>query len=151
MAEAKIDIVGPGDIPLVADMYSKIFRPQRDPAFFRRRFQGRCNVLLLVATLENDPVGFFIGFELKPTVYFAWFYGVLPNCRRQGIASQLMDAVHSWAAEQGYESIRFECHNQHRPMLHLAIARKYDIVGMRWDPDRGDNLVIFEKSLLPVS
>jgi len=23
----------------------------------------------------------------------------------------------------------------------------YDIVGIRWDPDRGDNLVIFEKSL----
>jgi GNAT superfamily N-acetyltransferase len=148
MAEAKIDIVGPGDIPLVAELYSQVFRPARDPAFFRRRFQGRCNVLMLVATLENEPVGFFIGFELKPTVYFAWFYGVLPHNRRQGIASQLMDAVHSWAAEQGYEAIRFECHNQHRPMLHLAIARHYDIVGIRWDPDRGENLVIFEKSLV---
>ena len=67
--------------------------------------------------------------------------------RRQGIASQLMDAVHSWAKQNDYESIRFECHNQHRPMLHLAIALEYDIVGIRWDPDRGDNLVIFEKVL----
>jgi hypothetical protein len=33
-------------------------------------------------------------------------------------------------------------------MLHLAIAKEYDIVGMRWDPDRGDNLVIFEKVLV---
>ena len=32
-------------------------------------------------------------------------------------------------------------------MLHLAIALGYDIVGIRWDPDRGDNLVLFEKSL----
>src|SRR6185436_8378573 len=101
MADVKIDIVGPGEIPLVADLYNQIFRPSRDAAFFRRT----------------------------------------------GIASQRMDAVHAWAAEQGYESIRFECHNQHRPMLHLAIARMYDIVGIRWDPDRGDNLVIFEKSL----
>jgi hypothetical protein len=23
----------------------------------------------------------------------------------------------------------------------------YEMVGIRWDPDRGDNLVIFEKSL----
>jgi GNAT superfamily N-acetyltransferase len=83
----------------------------------------------------------------SPTVYFAWFYGVIPDCRRQGIASQLMDAVHSWARQHGYESLRFECHNQHRPMLHLAIALGYDIVGIRWDPDRGDNLVIFEKVL----
>jgi hypothetical protein len=30
-------------------------------------------------------------------------------------------------------------------MLHLAIALGDDSVGIRWDPDRGDNLVIFEK------
>jgi len=147
MAEVKIDIVGPGDIPLIADLYGQVFRPPRDVAFFRRRFQGRCNVLMLVASLAGQPVGFFIGFELKPTMFFAWFYGVVPAHRREGVASQLMDAVHSWARDQGYEAIRFECHNQHRPMLHLAIARMYDIVGIRWDPDRGDNLVIFEKSL----
>ena len=104
-------------------------------------------MLHLIARLDDRPVGFFLGFELKPTVYFAWFYGVLPEQRRQGIASQLMDAVHSWAQQNDYESIRFECHNQHRPMLHLAIARHYDIVGIRWDPDRGDNLVLFEKVL----
>ncbi len=147
MADAKIDVVGPGEIPLIAELYSQIFRPARDAAFFRRRFQGRANVLMLVASQGDEPVGFFIGFELKPTVYFAWFYGVVPTKRRQGIASQLMDAVHAWCIENGYESIRFECHNQHRPMLHLAIARMYDIVGIRWDPDRGDNLVIFEKQL----
>jgi hypothetical protein len=55
--------------------------------------------------------------------------------------------VHSWATQYGYESIRFECHNQHRAMLHLAIELKYDIVGIRWDPNRGDNLVIFQKIL----
>ena len=58
-----------------------------------------------------------------------------------------MDAVHSWAKLNEYDAIRFECHNQHRPMLHLAIALGYDIVGIRWDPDRGDNLVLFEKGL----
>ncbi len=100
-----------------------------------------------MARIDKQPVGFFLGFELKPAVYFAWFYGVLPEYRRQGVASQLMDAVHSWAQQNGYEAIRFECHNQHRPMLHLGIAREYDIVGMRWDTDRGENLVIFEKTL----
>jgi len=41
-------------------------------------------VLQLIARLSDRPVGFFLGFELKPTVYFAWFYGVAPDCRRQG-------------------------------------------------------------------
>jgi GNAT superfamily N-acetyltransferase len=150
MASAKIDVIGPNEVPLIAELYSNIFRPARDGAFFRRRFQGRYNVLMLLAHLDESPVGFFVGFELKPTVFFAWLYGVLPDQRRQGIASQLMEAVHGWAVEHGYDSIRFECHNQHRPMLHLAIEQLYDIVGIRWDPDRSENLVLFEKSLLAV-
>src|SRR5947209_4720028 len=147
MADAIIDLVGPDDMPVICSLYNQIFRPARDVDSFKRRFRGRYNELMLIARLKDAPVGFFLGFELKPTVYFAWFYGVLPECRRQGIASQLMEAMHSWAKQHEYESVRFECHNQHRPMLHLAIAQEYDIVGIRWDPDRGDNLVIFEKVL----
>jgi GNAT superfamily N-acetyltransferase len=147
MADAVVERVGEGDLPLLVQLYNQIFRPGRDLDSFQRRFRGRYNILQMMARIKDRPVGFFLGFELKPTVFFAWFYGVVPECRRQGIASQLMEAVHDWAKEEGYESIRFECHNQHRPMLHLAIAMQYDIVGIRWDPDRGDNLVIFEKVL----
>jgi GNAT superfamily N-acetyltransferase len=147
MADAVIEILGPEDLPVLVNLYNQIFRPPRDVESFRRRYQGRYNVLQLLARVEKEPVGFFLGFELKPTVFFAWFYGVLPTWRRQGIASQLLEAVHSWARQNDYESIRFECHNQHRPMLHLAIASGYDIVGIRWDPDRLNNLVIFEKAL----
>jgi GNAT superfamily N-acetyltransferase len=147
MADATIDQVGPEELPVMVDLYNHIFRPARDTESFKRRFLGRYNVLHLVAHLDHQPVGFFMGFELKPTVYFGWFYGVLPEHRRKGIASQLMEAVHSWAQQNEYESIRFECHNQHRPMLHLAIALEYDIVGIRWDPDRGENLVLFERVL----
>ncbi|MBM4072131.1 MAG: GNAT family N-acetyltransferase [Planctomycetes bacterium] len=147
MADAIIELVGPNELPLIVSIFNQIIRPPRDVDTFERRFRGRYNVLQLVARVDDRPVGFFLGFELKPTVFFAWFYGVLPDYRRQGIASQLMDAVHAWARQNEYESIRFECHNQHRPMLHLAIALGYDIVGIRWDSDRGDNLVIFEKVL----
>ncbi|MSQ94144.1 MAG: GNAT family N-acetyltransferase [Gemmataceae bacterium] len=147
MADAIIDLVGPDELPILCELYNEIFRPARDLETFQRRFRGRYNVLMLVTRLDDKPVGFFIGFELKPGVFYSWFYGVILAYRRQGIASQLMDAVHSWVKQNDYDSIRFECHNQHRSMLHLAIELGYDIVGMRWDPDRGDNLVIFEKVL----
>ncbi len=149
MADAVIDVVGPDDLPLVADLYNQIFRPTRAVESFRRRYQGRHNVLQLVARVGDRPVGLFLGFELKPDVFFAWFYGVLPDFRRLGIGSQLMEAAQSWAAANEYDSIRLECHNQHRPLLHLAIALGYDIVGIRWDADRTDNLIIFEKVLTP--
>src|SRR5262245_50500316 len=147
MADAIIDVVGPEELPLIAEMYNQIFRPPRDIESFRRRFRGRYNILHLVARIKDRPVGFFLGFELKPTVFYAWFYGVLPEFRRQGIASQLMDAAHSWARQHEYEAIRVECHNRHRPMLQLSIDLGYDIVGLRRDADRGDNLVILEQSL----
>jgi GNAT superfamily N-acetyltransferase len=147
MADAIIDIVGQDDLPVIVDLYNQIYRPPRDVESFRRRFQGRYNVLQMIARIKDRPVGFFMGFELKPTTFFAWFYGVLPDFRRQGIATQLMEAVHDWAREQEYESVRLECHNSARPMLHLAIALGYIVAGIRWDPDRGDNLVIFEKTL----
>src|SRR6516164_7372206 len=85
MADAIIDLVGPNDLPVIVSIYNQIFRPPRDVESFRRRFRGRYNVLQLVARLQDRPVGFFLGFELKPTVFFAWFYGFLPECRRQGI------------------------------------------------------------------
>lgn len=147
MADATIEVVGIDELPQIVELYNQIFRPARDVEAFRRRYLGRYNVLQLIARVDDRPMGFFIGFEQKPDVYYAWFYGVLPNTRRMGIGSQLMEAAQSWAAQHNYESIRLECHNQHRPMLHLAIQLGYDIVGIRWEPDRGSNLVIFEKQL----
>ena len=151
MADAVIDVVGVEELPTIVGLYNQIFRPTRTLESFRRRYLGRYNVLQLVARIGDKPVGFFLGFELKPDTYYAWFYGVLPEARRSGVGSQLIEAAQSWAAQHGYEVIRLECHNQHRPMLHLAIALGYDIVGIRWDADRGANLVLFEKGLSPTN
>lgn len=147
MADATIDIVGTDELPLIAELYNQIFRPTKTVEAFRRRYRGRYNVLQLVARVKDRPAGFFLGFELKPDTFFAWFYGVLPDFRRMGIGSQLIEAAQSWATQNEYETIRLECHNSHRPMLHLAIEMGYDIVGLRWDADRGDNLILFEKTL----
>lgn len=148
MANAEVVVVGAGELPLIADLYNEIFRPPRDVEFFKRRFMGRYNALLLVANIDKQPVGFATGFELKPSVFFSWLTGVMPEYRRAGVASQLHEAQAQWAIEHGYQHIRMECHNKHRPVLQMAIKTGFNIVGIRWDPDRQDNLIIFEKSLV---
>lgn len=148
MATAKIHPVGPDEYELVADLYNEIFRPSQDADHFRRRLQGRRNAMLLVAELDDKAVGFACGYELRPTTYYSWLCGVLPDARRLGIASQLISAEQAWACENGYEMLRFECNNQARPMIHVAIRDGYDIVGIRWDSRSQSNLVIFEKNLL---
>src|SRR5260370_20994289 len=112
MADAIIDMVGPEDLPVISQLYNQIFRPPRDVESFIRRYRGRYNVLQLIARLDNRPVGFFLGFELKPTVFFAWFYGVILEFRRQGIPSQLIDSGYQWAEQKQFQSNPLECHNQ---------------------------------------
>ena len=66
-----------------------------------------------------------------------------------GVATQLINTAADWAHSRGYGAIRFECHNRQRAMLHFGIANDYDIVGMRWDSDRAENLLVLEKQLEP--
>ena len=147
MADAVIEVVSEDELPLIVELYNQIFRPARTVESFRRRYMGRYNVLQLVAKVEGKPIGFFLGFELKPDTFFAWFYGVLPDERRAGLGAQLMETAQKWAQDHNYELMRLECLNSHRPMLHLAIDLNYDIVGLRWDADLKGNLVLFEKKL----
>ncbi len=147
MADARIIAVGPGEIGMITELYNRVFSPRKDEEFFRRRFQGRHNVSMLVALLDDIPVGFIIGFELMPSTYFCWLAGVAPDSRRMGIATQLMQAQQALAMEHNYNLLRFECQNQHRPMLHVAITEGYDLVGIRWDTTTAANVVIFEKEL----
>ena len=37
MANARIDVVGPSEFPVIAGLYSQMYRPTRDAEFFRRR------------------------------------------------------------------------------------------------------------------
>ena len=106
--DAVIDVVGTDELPAIVDLYNQIFRPARDIDSFRRRYLGRYNILQMLATVKDKPVGFFLGFELKPDTYYAWFYGVLPDFRRHGVATQLMEAAHDWVRQRGYEVIRVE-------------------------------------------
>lgn len=147
MTNSKIHVVGPGEYQLICDLYNEIFRPAADVAYLQLRLKHRHNVLTLVAELDERPVGFSCGYELRPSTYYTWLYGVIPDARRLGVASQLMAAEHAWARDHGYEMARFECYNDHRPILLLAIKNGFNIAGIRWDAQTSNNHVIFEKSL----
>ncbi len=147
MANARIELVGSGELELITSLYNQVFSPPKEVAFFERRFQGRRNVTQLVASIDDHPVGFALGLEITATTYFNLLVGVIPDFRRLGLATQLMQALEAWATEHDYPILRFECQNQHRPMLHVAITEGFDLVGIRHDIETGANVVIFEKEL----
>ena len=147
MAQAEIIIADDRLLSAAVDLYNTMFRPRREVDFFKRRFTGRYNTLSLIAKMDDKPVGFWIGFELKPGMFYHWLGGVHSDVRRHGVASQLQDAQQAWARDHGYEYIRCECMNHQKEFVHFAIAAGYDIVGIRWDSTHADNLVVFEKNL----
>ncbi len=148
MPDTSIDRIQATDSETLAHLYNLVFRPERDAAWIARRIEGRSKPLCQVARIEQDAVGFYVGFELKPDTHFVWLVGVTPDLRRTGVATQLMHAAHDWARTEGYRFVRFECENRIRPFLHFGIANDYDIVGIRWDPDRLTNLIVFQKQIL---
>jgi GNAT superfamily N-acetyltransferase len=147
MAQADISVVTEQQLPMIVELYNQVFRPAETEEYFRRRFQGRYNVLVMMASLDNRPVGFTIGFELKPFVFYNWLMGVHVDFRRKGIGKQLIESQNEWARTHGYEYLRFELLNRHKPMLHVALDAGFDIVGTRWDSMRSDLLLQFEKAL----
>lgn len=147
MATAKIISINPTELDIITDLYNEMFSPAQDEEFFRRRFMGRHNVAMFLATFDEEPVGFAIGFELMPSTYFCWLCGVMKDARRMGVATQLMHALLAFAKDHAYSIARFECQNQHRPMLHVAISESFDLVGIRWDTNTAHNVVIFERDL----
>lgn len=147
MAQADIIIADEKLLPHAVELYNQIFRPRRDVDYFKRRFTGRYNVLTLLARMEERPVGFWIGFELKPGMFYHWLGAVAAGSRRQGIGRQLHEAQQAWAKDHGYEYVRCEAMNHQREFIHFAISVGYDIAGSRWDSTHADNLIVFEKSL----
>ncbi|MGF1632463.1 MAG: GNAT family N-acetyltransferase [Phycisphaerae bacterium] len=134
-------------LPQVTEVYNQIFRPRLTTEALARRFLGRHNLLMLLALVSEKPVGFWIGFELKPGMFFHWMGGTVPELRRHGIARQMREAQHAWAKEQGYEIIRAESLNNHREFVHFNITSHYDVVGTRWDSQRAAMMVLFEHNL----
>ena len=148
MAQADIIIADEKLLPQAVEVYNSIFRPKREVDFFKRRFLGRYNVLTLIARMDDRPVGFWVGFELKPGMFYHWMGAVKTDIRRHGVARQLHEAQCAWAKDHGYEFVRCESMNHQREFIHFAVAIGYDIVGVRWDSTHADNLVVFEKNLI---
>ncbi len=148
LANADIIIADERLLPQAVELYNQMFRPKRETDFFKRRFMGRYNVLTLLARIDEKPVGFWVGFELKPGMFYHWLGGVVADLRRHGVARQLQEAQQAWAKDHGYEHIRCECMNHQREFIHFAVSVGYDLVGIRWDSTHADNLIVFEKNLV---
>jgi GNAT superfamily N-acetyltransferase len=144
-----------GYFELLAQVNPVIF-PDWNEAEFRKKISDKKDVMLLLARIDDQVVGYKLGYGLERglkcagaegEIFYSMLGGVLPKFRRLGLAGQLMNEQHAWAKMRGYQTVQTKTMNEHRAMLALNIKLKFDIISAELDPGDGRFKILMEKKL----
>lgn len=102
--------------------------------------------LILIATVDQEPVGFKVGYERSATFY-SWMGGVLPGFRQKGIAKLLAEEQEKWVIRHGYTTISFKTRNSHKGMLIFALKNGFNITGFISKNKIEDSRILLQKKL----
>lgn len=134
-------------LQVLEDLERPTFPEPLSKAVFATELRGKRNLLVLVAAQGGTICGYKIGFEHASNVFFSWSGCVLPEFRRQGVASRLMAEQHRIAKNLGYSYVRTHTKNKYRGMLVLNIKSGFDVTGVYKNMSEKMHGIILEKSL----
>ncbi|CAF3637178.1 unnamed protein product [Rotaria sp. Silwood1] len=103
--------------------------------------------LILVAYIDNQPVGYLMGYE-RYSSFYIWIVGVLPNHRRQGILVQLMNRTEQWAMKEKYKSLTIKTRNSFKSMLLFLISHDFKLIDIDKRQSVDTHRLILEKQLI---
>jgi GNAT superfamily N-acetyltransferase len=132
--EIGVTEVGPAEYPLLEVLRETIFGEvgHRSLTPFADLLDGRKDVLLLIAHLEGNPIGFKVGCADRPGVYFSRSGGVLKDYRRQGLARRMQDWQEQFAIARGYKQVFFNTFNHFPHMIQFGLATGFRPVAAEW-------------------
>lgn len=136
-----------GTIDTVVALSQQIpeFKNPHGAAEYAKRLAGIPH-LILVLFIDNQPVGFKVGYE-RDGSFYSWMGGVLPKYRRLGVAQALADQQVKWAQQQGYTHLTFKTRNSHKSMLIFALKNGFDIIGFSERNPVAENRILLRKQL----
>ena len=117
-----------GSFEKCVDLSFKI--PEFNSPFKIKEYKKRCagKHLAFIAEIENQPVGFKVGYDrFNNGSFYSWMGGVLPEFRKKGVASALADFQENWAKRNGYNSIILKTRKKHRAMIAFSLNRGFTI------------------------
>ncbi|APC47680.1 GNAT family N-acetyltransferase [Virgibacillus halodenitrificans] len=127
----------------VLNLHDSIFK---DAATLISKAENKSKVVFNLALEDEEIIGYKIGYELEPNLFYSWLGGVDESHRNKGVASKLMDQQHLYLIEKGYEIVQTKTKNKWRGMLVLIIKSGFDVIGTYTD-NEGEPKIILEKRL----
>jgi len=110
------------------DLSSKI--PEFNSPYKIEEYKKRCagKYLVLIAEIDNQSVGFKIGYDrFNNGSFYSWMGGVLPKFRRMGVAYSLANFQEKWATKNKFSSILLKTRQKHDGMIAFSLNRGFII------------------------
>ena len=102
---------------------------------------------VVVAYKDNDPVGCGAIKEYSPTTLEVKRMYTAPEHRGQGIATEVLTELESWAAELEYEKCILETGKKQPEAIRLYEKNGYKLIPNYGQYAKIDNIVCFEKAI----
>ena len=120
----RIEQVGFDQLELIRKLNLSIFKEQRIINSFER-----ADVLMLVAYLNDQPVGFKVGYRYDIRTFYSAKGGVLSDYRRRGLARRMLYGMMDMVREKGYRRFLYDTFPNKNPgMAILGFKEGFTII-----------------------
>ena len=138
------------DLKGVVELDKIVFGISRTPEEIEDKLKLQNDVHVTIATVTDGKiVGYGIGYEEKGK-YYLWSLAVLPEYRRRGIGSEILEEQISFAKEKGYASFFVKTSNKWKEMLRLLLKKRFNIIGFKeheWEDGPLGSAIWLEKNI----
>jgi len=115
--------------------------------YFEERY-GDKDKLIIIAYLDNQPIGYIIGYDkFNDSSFYCWMVGVNPDFRGMGALKALMDYQDKWARTKGYNKIKIKTRNNCREMLFYLVKYGFYFTEVTPYTDIKENRILLEKNI----
>lgn len=120
---------------------------QPNKQYFENRYENK-ETVILCAYENNKAIGYIIAYnKFDDKSFYCWMAGVVPEYRKHGALTELMNYLYTWAKSKRYNKIKIKTRNDKRDMLNFLTKNGFDFTYVEERENIKDNRISLEKSI----
>jgi len=122
--------------------------PEDTLEHFKDRVEGK-ESLVLAGFVDRKPAGYMISYDrYADGSIYCWMTGAVPEFRKQGVLSAMMNYLEKWAKENNFKSIKIKTRNARREMLGYLVKHDFQFLEIEPKEEISDSRILLEKKLI---